>query len=52
MKILIVENCMECPVIKDCKAWKELTPHNKFFMKTSAEAVKILPKCPLKEYEV
>lgn len=31
-KIIRVTDCMECPIIKTCKAWKGLTKQQRVFM--------------------
>jgi len=41
---------MECPIIKDCKAWKGLSAKGRFIMKTNPNAIKILHNCPLEDY--
>jgi hypothetical protein len=47
-KMIIISDCMECYLIKDCKAWKKLTPKQKFTLKYGVDVGKfILKDCPL-----
>ena len=33
-KMIIIEDCMECPKVGKCSAWKKLTTKQKFVLKT------------------
>jgi len=47
-KIIIIEDCMECPKVGKCGPWKKLTPKQKFTLKTGVGIGKfILKGCPL-----
>ena len=47
-KMIVISDCMEYPIIKDCKAWKNLTPKQKFTLKCGVGIGKfILKDCPL-----
>jgi hypothetical protein len=47
-KMIVISDCMECPIIKDCKAWENLTPKQKFTLKCGVGIGKfILNDCPL-----
>lgn len=46
--MIVISDCIECPIIKDCKAWKNLTPKQKFTLKCGVGIGKfILKDCPL-----
>lgn len=50
-KIIIINDCMECPNIGKCTAWKKLTPAQKFVLKTGVGVGKfVLKECPLEDY--
>jgi len=47
-KIISITDCMECPIINKCHAWKSLTPKQRFTLKTGVGIGKfILKNCPL-----
>jgi hypothetical protein len=49
-KVIIVSSCMKCPLIKDCKAWKNLTPNQRFSLKVKVGIGDfILKDCPLSD---
>ena len=49
-KMIVVTDCMECPKISKCSAWKKLTPKQKFTLKTGVGIGKfILKDCPLED---
>ena len=47
-KIIVISDCMKCPKISTCKAWKKLTPKQRFTLKVGVGIGKfILKDCPL-----
>lgn len=47
-KMIVISDCMKCPNVGKCSAWKKLTPKQKFILKTGAGIGKfILKECPL-----
>ena len=49
-KMIVINDCMECPNINKCTAWKELTPKQKFTLKVGIGIGKfILKDCPLED---
>jgi len=49
-KMIVISDCMECPNIKNCVAWKKLTPKQKFTLKVGVGIGKfILKDCPLED---
>ena len=50
-KIIIISDCMECPKVGKCSAWKKLTPKQRFTLKTGIGIGSfILKDCPLDDY--
>ena len=48
--MIVINDCMECPNINKCTAWKELTPKQKFTLKVGIGIGKfILKDCPLED---
>lgn len=51
-KIIVIADCMECPKVGKCNAWKKLTPKEKFTLKYGVGIGKfILKNCPLDDYK-
>jgi hypothetical protein len=51
-KMIVIEDCMECPKVGKCVPWKKLTPKQKFTLKTGVGIGKfILKGCPLEDYK-
>ena len=49
-KMIVITDCMECPKVGKCSAWKKLTPKQKFTLKTGVGIGKfILKNCPLED---
>lgn len=47
-KMIIISNCIECPIISNCKSWKKLTSKQRFTLKYSVGISEfILKDCPL-----
>jgi len=47
-KMIVITDCMECPKVGKCGAWKKLTPKQKFTLKKGVGIGKfILKDCPL-----
>lgn len=50
-KAIIISDCMECPKVGKCTAWKKLSAKQKFTLKTGVGIGKfILIGCPLPDY--
>jgi len=50
MKKIVIESCLECPMVNDCKVWKKLTAKQRFIITCSVEVkVGILIGCPLED---
>lgn len=47
-KLILVENCLECPLINECKEWSKI-PKKQQFLLTCGVGIKvgILKTCPL-----
>ena len=51
-RMIVITDCMECPKIGECGAWKKLTPKQRFTLKTGVGVGKfILKDCPLQALE-
>ena len=51
-KMIVITDCMECPKVGKCGAWKKLTPKQKFTLKTGVGIGKfILKGCPLEDVD-
>lgn len=49
-KMIIVTDCLECPITSECKEYKKLTQEQKFYLKTSVGLTNaILKNCPLED---
>ncbi len=49
-KMIVINDCMECPNVGKCTAWKKLTPNQKFKLKVGIGIGKfILKDCPLED---
>jgi hypothetical protein len=49
-KMIVITDCMECPKVGKCCAWKKLTPKQKFILTTGVGVGKfILKDCPLED---
>lgn len=47
-KIIIVTDCLECPLVTSCAQFKKLTPKQRFYLKTAVGLTNaILKTCPL-----
>lgn len=52
-KMIVINNCMECPNVGKCAAWKRLTPKQRFTLKTGVGIGDfILNGCPLDDLPV
>lgn len=47
MKKIVIKDCLECPVIEDCKEIKKLSPKVRVAMSISTSISGILKTCPL-----
>ena len=51
-KIIKINCCLDCPLIKDCKAWQRITPKQRFALSCSRGIKEfILKDCPLDDLE-
>lgn len=51
-KIIIIEDCLQCPKFMKCTPSKALTPNQRFRVKTQVGVGKfILKGCPLETYK-
>jgi hypothetical protein len=51
-KIIIIDDCMSCPVFKGCATWKKLTPQQRFKLTVGVGVGKfILKGCKLEDYK-
>jgi hypothetical protein len=49
-KMIVITDCMECPKIVNCGAWKKLNAKQKFTLKIGVGIGKfILKDCPLED---
>ena len=49
-KMIVITDCMECPKVGKCSAWKKLTPKQKFTIKTGVRISSfILKDCPMED---
>jgi len=51
LKMILVDDCMMCPMIGGCKEIKNLSPKARFAMSTSPAYKGILKTCPLPDYK-
>jgi hypothetical protein len=51
-KMITFDNCLECPLIANCKEWKALTAKQRATIMMSADVdVGILKTCKLDDYK-
>jgi len=47
-KMIRVDDCISCPLVNSCKQWQNLTPQQRFILKTGTGIKNaILKNCPL-----
>lgn len=52
-KMIVISDCMECPEVGKCRAWKKLTPGQRFTLKVGVVVDKfILKDCPLEDFNM
>lgn len=52
-KMIVINSCTECPKMGKCGPWKNLTPKQKFTLKTGVGIGNfILKGCPLEDFSV
>jgi len=50
-KIIIVDDCIQCPIIGTCKEWAKLTKKQKFVATCGVGVDKVMLRtCPLADY--
>lgn len=52
-KMIVIDNCMECPKVGKCSAWKKLTKSQRFALTVGVNVgMFILAECPLEDLPI